>query len=324
MGLARIKLGGVPDWAKPAFRYLISEDMLSAKRLRPNQNVTRAEFTQLMKRSFGGGYSRQRGLVTAGEVSATLVGKLGHKPLARRLSSTRSPDGWDPKLGSRFGTEVVARELGLRHDRPTTEESREASASDPLSLADVVWAVWKAKTAPNTYAADALSGFALSNYKGVRRRVVRFALSLAGTPYVWAGEWVDQTPAGYPYGAQPRGGVDCSGFIWYVLQRKSTSYSPNDRPYKGWSLPERSSAQMAAAVRKKDRLRLYQMKPGDIVLFASNGRRSKPSEVYHAGLYIGGGWIVHSSGSRAGVSLADISPGSWWHNQILMGRRLIP
>jgi cell wall-associated NlpC family hydrolase len=318
------KLAGVPDWAKPAFRYLISENVLSGKRLRPNQRVTRAEFTTLMKEAFGGGYSRERGLVTAGEVSAALVGKLGEKPLARRLSTAKSPDGWDPKLGSRFGTEVVARELGLRHDRPTSEESKEASASDPITLADAAYAIWKAKTGPNTYAADALSDFSLRNYSGVRKRVVRFALSLAGTPYVWAGEWIHRTPDAYPYGAQSSGGVDCSGFIWYVLQEKSSSYSPLDRPYKGWSIPQRSSADMAAAVRKKDRLRLYQMKPGDIVLFAADGRKSSPSSVYHAGLYIGGGWIVHSSGSRAGVSLANIGPGSWWHSQILMGRRIIP
>ena len=119
-----------------------------------------------MKKAFGGGYSRKRGLVTAGEVSAALVGKLGQKPLARRLSSAKSPDGWDPKLGSRFGTEVVARELGLRHDRPTSEEGKEASASDPISLADTLYAIWKAKTGPNTYAADALSDFSLSQLLG--------------------------------------------------------------------------------------------------------------------------------------------------------------
>jgi cell wall-associated NlpC family hydrolase len=45
--------------------------------------------------------------------------------------------------------------------------------------------------------------------------------------------------------------------------------------------------------------------------------------VYHAGLYLGRGWIIHSSGSRAGVSIARISRGSWWFDQILWGRRLI-
>ena len=320
----KVRLPGVPEWAKPAFTYLITNDMLDKDHLRPNQAVTRAEFKTLMKKAFGGGYSRDKGKVTAGEVSAALVRKLGEGALADSLSHAKSPDGWDPDLGSRFGTEVVAREIGLRHDRPTTEEAKEASSDDPMTLADVAWAVWKAKTGPNTYAADALSGFSLSNYEGVRKRVVKFALSLAGTPYIWGGEWIDQTPDAYPYGAQARGGVDCSGFVWYVLQKKSTSYSPTNRPYKGWSIPERSSSQMAAAVKKKDRLRLYQMKPGDIVLFAPNGRQSRPSDVYHAGLYIGKGWIVHSSGSRAGVSLAQIGPGSWWHSQILMGRRVIP
>ncbi|MGH2755304.1 MAG: C40 family peptidase [Actinomycetota bacterium] len=320
---ARTKLAGVPDWAKPAVRYLIAGDMLGKERIRPNQAVTRAEFTMMMKKAFGGGYSKSRGNVTAGEVSAALVRKLGRKPLARRLAHAKSPNGWDPDLGGRFGTEVVARELGLRHDRPTSEERKEAASDDPMSLADVAWALWKAKTAPNTYAADALADFSLANYQGVRRDVVAFALSLAGSPYVWAGEWPQRTPDGYPYGAQPSGGFDCSGFIWYVLQKKSAAYSPRGRTYAGWSLPQRSSADMAAAVRPKKRLRYREFKPGDIVLFAPGGRDSKASSVYHAGLYMGRGWIVHSSGSRAGVSLAEIGPGSWWHSQIFAGRRII-
>ena len=92
----------------------------------------------------------------------------------------------------------------------------------------------------------------------------------------------------------------------------------------GWSIPDRSSTQMAAGTPKKKRLKYANLLPGDIILFAPNGRDSKAADVYHAGLYLGKGWMIHSSGSRAGVSITSVGPGSWWHDQIIWGRRVIP
>lgn len=230
--------------------------------------MSRAAFKKLMAKTFGGGYNRDGGKVTAGEVSAALVNELGYGRLARSLDNVRSPDGWDPQVGKLFGTEVVSRELGLRYDHSTSDEGFESGANDSIIQADVAWAVWQAKTSPDSWSAEALSGFRLSNYSGARRKVVQFALSLVGTPYVWGGEWTSRTPSGYPYGAQAAGGVDCTGFLWFVLQKKSSTYSPSGRSYAGW--------------------------------------------------------LIHSSGSRAGVSLANIGPGAWWNDQLAWGRRIIP
>jgi cell wall-associated NlpC family hydrolase len=313
----------VPEWARPAVTFLVDIDAVERADFFPNQPMTRAAFKRSMSAAFGGGYSRTKGKVTAAEVSSALVRALGLRPLADRLTTVKSPDGWDPQVKGNFGTEVVARELGLRHDRPTTEEVKESSADDAMTQADAAFAIWKAKTDPDTWAAAALERFALGTYDGQRREVVKFALSLVGTPYVWGGEWTDRTPEGYPYGAQPAGGVDCSGFLWNVLQEKSAGYSPPGRGYAGWAIPERSSSAMAAATPRNKRLRLAEMKAGDIVLFAPDGRDGKASEVSHAALYLGEGWIIHSSGSRAGVSLASIAKGSYWHDQILWGRRVI-
>jgi cell wall-associated NlpC family hydrolase len=322
-GGANASSTALPDWVRPAVRYLADEGLLDRSVFEPDAPMRRKAFKSLIAAAFGGGYSRTKGKVTAGEVGATLVRALGRGSVADSLGEIHSPDGWDPKVPERFGTEVVSRELGLRHDRPTSEESMEASAGDHMSQADIVWAVWKALTAPGLYSADALASFDLDNYDKTRRKVVRFALSLAGAPYVWGGEWLRRTHDGYPYGAQSAGGFDCSGFVWYVLQEKSSTYSPVDRPYQGWSIAQRSSAEMAKGTPRDKRLAYKKMKPGDIVLFAPNGRDSKASDVYHAGLYLGKGWIVHSSGSRAGVSLASIAPGSWWNDQILWARRVI-
>ncbi len=310
----------VPDWVRPALRYLDDHGYLNRDSFSPDDTMARRAFKRLMTRTFGGGYSRDKGAVTAAEVSRALVRKLGRAASARRLARAESPDGWDPGVGPRFGYEVTARELGLRHDRPTSQESKEASAGEPMRQADVIWAVWQAKTSPDIWAADALGHFRLGDYDKTRRRVVKFALSLVGSPYVWGGEWPAKTPSGYQYGAQAHGGFDCSGFAWYVLRRKTSGWSPN-RNYAGWALPERSSSDMAGAAR--NRLRFRELKPGDLVFFASRGRAAKAADVYHAGIYLGRGWMVHSSGSRAGISLAGIGRGSWWHGQIAWGRRII-
>lgn len=314
----------VPDWARPAVSYLEDQGLLDRSTFNADAPMARRDFKKLMSKAFGGGYGRTKGNITAGEVGAALVRALDRKVVADALNQVRSPDGWDPHVPGRFGTEIVSREMGLRHDRPTDEESMEAAAADKMAQADVVWSVWKAMTAPSTYSADMLAGFSLDNYSGVRRKVVRYALSLVGTPYIWGGEWINKTPDGYPYGAQPAGGVDCSGFIWYVLQQQASNYSPINRPYAGWSIPERSSAQMASGTPKKKRLKYAQLVAGDIILFAPNGRDSKATDVYHAGLYLGKGWMIHSSGSRAGVSISSVATGSWWHDQIIWGRRVIP
>jgi cell wall-associated NlpC family hydrolase len=317
---ARVRLTG-PDWVRPALRYLVTEGYISPDGFQANDPMSRRSFKRLMGKAFGGGYGRTKGQVTAGEVGGALVRKLGFGDLAQSLDSVKSPDGWDPGLGKRFGTEVLARELGLRHDRPTGEEMHEASASEPITQGDAIWAVWMAKTAPDEYAAEALSRFSLSNYGASRRKVVRFALSLVGTPYIYGGEWVAKTPAGYPYGEQATGGVDCSGFAWYVLQAKSANYSPAGRHYQGWSIAERSSADMAKHAPK--RLAYRDLKPADLVFFAEAGRKARARDVYHTGIYLGGGWMIHSSGSRDGISLANIGPDSWWRDQIFGGRRII-
>lgn len=312
---------GIPEWVKPAVRYLADRGWIERDDFSPNEPMTRASFSQLMAHAFGGGYERSKGLVKTAEVSAALVRALGKAPVAQGLKHVTSPDGWQPTLGRWFGTEIVAREMGLRYNRLETEDAFETSAAEPMKQADAVYAVWKAKTSPSTWSADALTSFSLANYSETRRKVVQFALSLVGTPYVWGGEWRSTTPSGYPYGAQSHGGFDCSGFAWYVLREKSASWSPTGRDYDGWSFPERSSADMARAAEMK--LGFNKLLPGDVVFFAPDGKNAKARDVYHAGIYLGNGWMVHSSGSRAGISLAPIGPGSWWNDQLAWGRRII-
>ena len=311
---------GVPDWVKPALDYLVSKNAIERSNFKPNATLRRRAFKRMMARTFGGGYSRTKGRVKAYEVDAALVRALGRGNLARRLNRMKSPDGWDPKVGRHFGTEIVAREMGLRHDRPTHEEHLEASADERMRQADVVYAVYRAKVSPNTWGADELESFKLRNLGKRQRAIVRFAFKQVGKPYYWSGEWPRVTPSGYPYGAQSHGGFDCSGFVWYVMRKKESIWSPK-RPYRGWRLDQRSSADMGAHTPR--RLGYKSLRSGDVLLFASNGRKSKASSIYHAGIYLGRGWMIDSSGSQAGVSLSRVGPGSWWRDQFAWGRRVI-
>lgn len=60
--------------------------------------------------------------------------------------------------------------------------------------------------------------------------------------------------------------------------------------------------------------------PGDLVFFGTDGARTPRGQVSHAGIALGSGWLIHSSGSRAGVSISPL--GSYWPSGIAVGRRV--
>jgi cell wall-associated NlpC family hydrolase len=322
LAAAPARAGETPGWARPAVEALEQRGLLEKGSFRPNRALGRTRFAELIEAAFGGGHAAPgEGKVTAGEVHSALVSALGYAELADRLNGLASPDGWAPELPAHFGTEVVARALGLRFNRPASDDRREATAGEPLLQADIAYAVWRALEGPNGYAAQRLAELALPDYDEARRHIIAFALQQAGQPYVWAGEWAAPTPEGYPYGAQAQGGFDCSGFIWYVLKERSEAYDPPGRPYDGYELDERSARDMAAATPR--RIRFGRLRPADLVFFAPDGRDSDPGTVYHAGLYLGNGWMVHSSDGGAGVNLSYIGDG-FWRGQFAWGRRVVP
>jgi cell wall-associated NlpC family hydrolase len=310
----------IPDWVKPAVDFLAERDAIKRSAFKPNSTMKRRAFKRIMNKTFGGGYSRTGGRVRAYEVDKALVRAIGRGRLAKRLNRMKSPDGWDPKVPGYFGYEVLAREMGLRRDRSTAEEWADSSATEAMLQADIVYAVYRARTSPNTWAAEELETFRLRNYGHKLRNVVRFAFQQVGKPYYWSGEWPKKTPAGYPYGAQNQGGFDCSGFVWYVMRKKESIWSPK-RPYLGWKLDQRSSADMGAGAAK--RISYKNLRPGDVMLFSSSGSKATASSIYHAGLYLGRGWMIDSAGGQAGVSLSKVGGTSWWRDQFAWGRRII-
>lgn len=118
-------------------------------------------------------------------------------------------------------------------------------------------------------------------------RIVKTALRLRGTPYVWGG--------------MSRRGVDCSGLVGYA-------YRAN-----GIRLP-RTSRDMVRTGRRASRSKL---RPADILLFNTSG-----GGISHAALYLGRGRFVHASSSKGRVVVASLRSG-YYRSRLVAVRRVV-
>jgi cell wall-associated NlpC family hydrolase len=142
--------------------------------------------------------------------------------------------------------------------------------------------------------------------------VLATAVRFVGYPYVWGGT-SERTEA--PAGVRARGGFDCSGFVWRVFKLE---------PYPGGAalastLKGRTTYQMSGEVPRARRISRARLQPADLVFFGDRGRNSKPAQVGHVGIYLGGGWFVHSSGQ--GVFVSPLA--GWYRDRFAWGRRLL-
>ena len=115
--------------------------------------------------------------------------------------------------------------------------------------------------------------------------VVQTALKYLGIPYRWGG---------YSFG-----GLDCSGFVKAVFASH------------GIGLPRvaRDQAQTGAAVAWNE------LQPGDRLYFSCKG-----GAIDHAGIYMGNGLFIHSSVTRGGVAVDNITK-PFYMNSLVAARR---
>lgn len=116
---------------------------------------------------------------------------------------------------------------------------------------------------------------------GSRERVGQLARQLLGTPYVWGG-------------TDPDNGLDCSGFVQYVLRQV------------GVSLPRISAAQAQAGARTD----IGKLNAGDLVAW-DNSRRNNGAD--HIAIYLGNGQIIEAPRPGMGVRIRslDDDEGAW-------------
>lgn len=111
--------------------------------------------------------------------------------------------------------------------------------------------------------------------------IIKEAKRYLDLPYLWAGtsSW----------------GYDCSGILYGVFRTHGIMI-PRDSFYQ---------AQGCKAVAKKD------LQPGDLVFFAYNGGKGK---VYHVGLYIGDGKMLHAPNYASKVKIEALNQGTYKKN----------
>ena len=240
---------------------------------------------------------------------ALAVDELGLGEVAAHVEQTASSAGLRPP--SYFGTEVVARYLGLRYDHPAGEDSlelypwnaitrAEAAHSFAVILSSGEWAVENAR--------ETLAAFSLPQYTANQLRVLRIAVSKIGMPYVWGGT-TDNTADGLEHG-----GYDCSGFAWRVFKVSGLPW--------GARILGRTAAEQAGEIPKRARVRLANVQPADLLFFGSAHFNSKAtgSNVIHEAIALSSEWAIHSSGQ--GVYILPLTSG-WLNQSFTWARRVI-
>jgi cell wall-associated NlpC family hydrolase len=249
--------------------------------------------------------------VTMAQLDARLVSALGLRTAAGEFAAGARAAGL--KIPSRFGTEVVARLLGLRFNHPASDDALELLPNDPATRAEAAYSAaqvlhfddWEASSVQSL--ADA---FALPELSDWQKRILTTAVGRIGMPYIWGGTTDGPETA---FGVTSRGGYDCSGFVWRVY--KLQTYA--DEGELGSVLRGRTTFDMSGEVPRSQRVGFANLQPADVIFFGDRGPRSQPSQVGHMGIYIGNGWFIHSS--RYGVALATLD--GWYKREFAWARR---
>jgi cell wall-associated NlpC family hydrolase len=252
----------------------------------------------------------QGSTLTVAGFDALLVAQLGLGDVARHVQAATAAAGLQPP--PYFGTEVVARFMGLRYTHPVGSEQLALFPTDPVTRAEAAWSFSQVLANGSWSLANArssLTGYQLPILSPDQLVALRVAVSRIGYPYVWGGT-TDDTSDGLPHG-----GFDCSGFVWRVFKLSGLPW--------GAQILGRTAAQMAGEIPRRQRLRAGQLHPGDLVFFGTAGFHAAATEanIVHAGVYLGDNWVIHSSAQ--GVYLLPLK-GSWLGDSFAWGRRVLP
>ncbi|MGL5312817.1 MAG: SH3 domain-containing protein [Peptostreptococcaceae bacterium] len=122
-------------------------------------------------------------------------------------------------------------------------------------------------------------------------KVLSYAKTLLGKPYVW--------------GAEGPNSFDCSGYTQYVLKKSV-----------GVSIPRvsRDQSKYGQSVSRSN------LQPGDLVFFDTDG--SNNGYVSHCGIYMGNGEFIHASSSGGKVIISNMSSG-YYSNAYVNARRVL-
>ena len=339
---------GIPNWAAPQIAAVVAHKLMDAKSVknfRPNAALTQqtlADLSANLKAQLGTppspsdsgsgttttgttttdgttttpAVSNPTGPETMAQLDHSLVQAIGLSKAAKEFVEGAQASGL--VVPGRFGTEVVARLLGLRLNHPAAQDFLELRPQDPATRAEAAYSAaqilgfgalndsWQIAQV-KSLAAD----FAIPQVLNAwQRQILTTAFSKIGMPYIWGGT-SDNTET--DFGVTARGGYDCSGFVWRVY--KLQSY-PNEGSLAS-AIEGRTTYAMSVEVPSSKRIGLKNLQPADVIFFGTKGAESKGSQVIHTGIYVGNGWFIHSSDE--GVALTQLT--GWYKQRFAWGRR---
>jgi hypothetical protein len=259
--------------------------------------------------------------VTMVSVHRALIYALGLRSTAHDLNRIHTTAGQTFKVPANFGSLVLGMRLFFRYNAPSGSESMDVGPGDALTRAQVAYSLARASlTSP--YAVDDMreqyDDIALPYLGQQKHRMVQWGIRYAGYPYIWGGEWGFRRPEPSALGGQPRTGFDCSGFSWWVLRANdggAWDVAP-PRPYAGWALPQRTSADMAGSTGHE--LGYGALEPGDLMFYDGDD----DGVVDHVDTYIGNGFALDSSSTPGGVTIMWVG-GGWYREHFVHGRRIL-
>jgi cell wall-associated NlpC family hydrolase len=251
--------------------------------------------------------------VTVTTFDRLLVDQLGAADVAAAVQQQAWRAGLHPP--ATFGTEVVARYLGLRENHPFPHEELELYPTDAITRAEAAhsFAValkWEGGGAQA--ARELFSQFVLPRYTAAQKRVLRLAVSRIGMPYIWGGE---TDGAGMGFGGQEHGGYDCSGFVWRVFKLSGFSW--------GRQIRGRTAASQAGEIVRSARVRLDDVRPADLVFFGPGRfwQRATERRIVHEGIALSPDWMIHSSDQ--GVYVSPLRLEAWRAKRFSWARRVL-
>jgi len=254
--------------------------------------------------------------VTMMAVHYALVSALPLGAEVAGLDAIHTADDYTFEHPAKFAQILLGMRLHFRYNHPS--EGADVTPQDPLSRAEVAFSLWSAATTTR-YDIATLSKYrditlpAIAPYK---RAFVEFGLKFVGYPYVWGGDWYQKTPSGYCCGAQPQGGFDCSGLMWWDLKEPAGGYNNRSiRGYAGWSIPQRASADMAGVGKK---ISYGGARPGDLMFYDGDNNGT----VDHVDVFLGNGWALDSSSGQGGVTILRVGEG-WYNDHFVHARSVM-
>jgi hypothetical protein len=284
----------------------------------PRTRSDAAETSPAPSRTAVEGLARRLETRGAAPVSARLatrmiVATLGLR--AERAALARlSAGGVRLRHRSDLPSEVLVRELGIRENRPTSQDGLERTGRETLFRTDLDGMVSRA-AAVRDWDLQRVGRFreiALPAMGPRARVVVEAALRQVGQPYVWAGDAPTTRSA---WGPQAHGGFDCSGLVWWSTKGDRRAAAAG----AGREIGGRTADAMAWE-RPRDRIAAEDAAAGDLVFFGAKGPKTGRGAIEHVGIALGGGWMIHSAGSRGGPSISHLD--DYWPSGVVFARAM--